>query len=97
PPETKVLYRPPQAEDIEDDEDVCSRCGGVGYFGRTGMIEFIEMTEDMRQVVAGGAAADAIKAQARTEKMQSFQSDGLRLVAEGKTSLEELQRAFRGK
>ncbi|MND09354.1 hypothetical protein D3C83_326090 [compost metagenome] len=26
--------------------------------------------------------------------MQSFQSDGLRAVAEGKTSLEELQRVF---
>jgi len=95
PPETKVLYRPPPADD--GDEDVCRRCGGVGFFGRTGMVEFLEMTDGMKQVVISGGDAAAIRLQARREKMQSFHSDGLRLVAEGKTSLDELQRVFRGK
>jgi type IV pilus assembly protein PilB len=31
----------------------------------------------------------------RKEKMLQLQQDGLRLVAEGKTSLEELQRVFK--
>ena len=35
-------------------------------------------------------------AAARKEKMPSLQQDGLRLVAQGKTSLEELQRVFKG-
>lgn len=95
PPETKALYRPPTPDD--DEEEFCERCGGIGYRGRTGMIEVIEMTDGMKAVVAGGGDTDAIKKQAREEKMQSFQSDGLRLVAEGKTSLEELQRVFRSK
>lgn len=96
PPETKVLYRPPVPGE-EGEEDFCEQCGGIGYFGRTGLIEVIEMTEGMKSIVAKGGDLAAIKQQARTEKMQTFQSDGLRLVAEGKTSLEELQRAFRSK
>jgi type IV pilus assembly protein PilB len=60
------------------------------------MVEFVEMTDGMKQVVIAGGDANAIKQQARKEKMQSFHSDGLRLVAEGKTSLEELQRVFKG-
>jgi type IV pilus assembly protein PilB len=97
PPETQVLYRATEigADEPSDDEiEICPKCGGVGYFGRTGMIELIEMTPEMKQVVLSGGDAAAIKTQARKEKMQSFQSDGLRLVAAGKTSLEELQRVF---
>jgi type IV pilus assembly protein PilB len=97
PPETKVLYRPPPPESEDDPEyEPCEKCGGVGYFGRAGMVEFVEMTDGMKQVVIAGGDANAIKQQARKEKMQSFHSDGLRLVAEGKTSLEELQRVFKG-
>lgn len=94
PEEVQTLFRPPQAEDGEDLR-VCRKCGGSGYFGRTAMIELIEMTDGMKQVVAAGKDASAIKAQAREENMPNFKDEGLRLVAEGVTSLEELQRAFR--
>lgn len=98
PPETKVLYRPPPPPAPNDPQyEPCPRCGGTGYYGRTGLIEFIEMTEGMQKIVLAGGDAAAIKAQARKEKMQSFNSDGLRLVAAGKTSLEELQRTFKAK
>ena len=94
--ETSVLYRPPPPDENDTEYEPCSRCGGVGYFGRAAMYEFLEMTDGMKQVVASGGDAAAIKQQARTEKMQTLQSDGLRLVAEGKSSLEELQRVFKG-
>jgi type II secretory ATPase GspE/PulE/Tfp pilus assembly ATPase PilB-like protein len=96
PPETKVLYRAFEAGGEEDaEEEECEQCGGMGYFGRTALIEAIEMTEAVKEVVLGGGNAAAIKAATRKEKMQSFNSDGLRLVAEGKTSIEELQRVFK--
>jgi type IV pilus assembly protein PilB len=99
PPETKVLYRPPRPpeDDDEDDEEpeVCKRCGGTGYLGRTALIEAIDMTEGFRKVVLAGADPAAVRAQAKQDKMQSYQSDGLRLVLEGKTSLEELQRILK--
>lgn len=95
PKETRKLYRAPRTEDDEDDEELCENCGGTGFRGQIGLIEMITMDEAIKKLVVSGANADAIRARAREAKMQSFQSDGLRLVAEGRTSLEELQRAFR--
>jgi type IV pilus assembly protein PilB len=97
PPETKVLYRAFEAsgDDAAEEEDECEQCGGMGYYGRSALIETIEVTGLVKEAVAAGSDAAAIKSAARKEKMQSFQSDGLRLVAEGKTSIEELQRVFK--
>ncbi len=101
PPETSVLYRAPRPDDDDEEDDeeegICRRCNGVGFYGRTGLLEAIEMSDVIKKLVLAGAPADALRAKAREEKMQSFQHDGIRLVAEGKTSLEELQRAFRAK
>jgi type IV pilus assembly protein PilB len=96
PVETPMLYRKPPdpAEGSMDDE--CEKCGGIGYFGRTMMFELLENTEGMRSVItAGKLDANSIRSQMKKDKMTSLQQDGLRLVAEGKTSLEELQRVFK--
>ena len=61
------------------------------------MFEMLEMTDGMREIVLGGADVAAIKSKMREERMPSFQSEGLRLVAEGRTSLDELQRTFKSK
>lgn len=98
PPETKVLYRKPEPEpDPKTGElpDPCPKCDDVGYIGRAPMLETITASETIRKLIASGATADQIKAQARAEGMQTFHKDGLRVVAEGKTSLEELQRLFK--
>lgn len=98
-PETvSVLYRKPQPTKNEQgqlvDPEPCKKCGNIGYFGRTGLFEFLEVTEEMKQVILGKPDAAAIRAQMKKEKMLTFQQDGLRQVADGRTSLEELQRVF---
>lgn len=96
PADTKKLYRAPRPdEDEEDEEDFCEHCGGTGYRGRIGLLEMVELTDEIQALVNSGADAAAIRSKARELGMQSFQSDGIRVVGEGKTSLEELQRAFR--
>jgi type II secretory ATPase GspE/PulE/Tfp pilus assembly ATPase PilB-like protein len=95
PAETKVLYRAFEASGEDEEDEPCEQCGGMGYFGRIALVEAIELTDPVKEVIASGGDAAAIKATARKEKMPSYQSDGLRLVAAGKTSLEELQRVFR--
>ena len=99
PPETKVLYRKgePMVDEKSGEEDPpCEKCGGIGYYGRMAMMEVILATDPIRKLIAEGAPADQIKALARSEGCLTFHKDGLRLVAEGKTSLEELQRVFKG-
>lgn len=98
PPETKVLYRkcePEADEKTGEMPDPCERCNGSGYFGRVAMVELITPSEGIKKLIAEGATADALKAQARADGMLTLHKDGLRLVAEGKTSLEELQRVFK--
>lgn len=100
PPETKVLYRTPtmptDPESGEEEEpEPCRKCDDVGYIGRAGLFEFIEITEGMQDIIRSGPSVPKIRAQAQKERMPSFQSEGLRLVAEGKTSLDELKRIFK--
>ncbi|MBW3539294.1 MAG: Flp pilus assembly complex ATPase component TadA [Planctomycetes bacterium] len=96
PPETKVLYRPPQPDPEDQEYQPCTTCGETGYIGRAGLYELIELTDEMKQfLLSGSPTPQSIKQQARKLGMQSLQQEGLRLVAEGRTSLEELQRAFK--
>lgn len=98
PPEIKVLYKkgePPVDEKTGQPGEPCSKCDGVGYLGRTGMLEIIVVNDEMRALIKSGAAPDQIKSLMRSAGMQTLHKDGLRLVAEGKTSLEELQRVFK--
>ena len=89
-----ALYRkPPEA--VESSLDQCENCGGMGYFGRAGMFELLEMSDGMKQVVTTKPDAASIRSQMKKDKMTTLQQDGLRLVAEGRTSLEELQRVFK--
>ena len=102
PPETKTLFRattgPPPLRDDEDLEEEyfpCEICEGVGFLGRTGLFELIEMSDAMRELVAANSDVAEIKKLARSDGMMTMQSSGLGLVAKGKTSLEELQRVFK--
>lgn len=99
PPETTVLYRqpsPPPADDPDaaSVEELCADCNGSPYHGRAPAYEFFEMTDAMKEVIAAGADAAAIRAQMVKEKQTMLQQDALRLVVNGVTSLEELRRVF---
>ena len=100
PKSTKVLYREPSPPDEDDPEamtveELCAPCNGLPYHGRVALFELVEVTEGMKKVIEEGGDPSAIRAQVTEDDMQTLQKDGLRVVQEGKTSLEELQRAFR--
>jgi len=95
PESIKTLYRvPPIPEDAKDHEP-CPKCSDVGYLGRVGMFEMLEVTPAIKEIIAAGADPAALRAQMKKDKSATLQSDGLRLVAEGVTALEELQRVFK--
>ena len=97
PKSTKMLYRPPRQTVDEDGNEIepCEKCDGLGYYGRTLLLEMYDMTDEMKQLIISGAEPAKIKALAKKQKMPNFQKDGIRLVAEGKVSMDELQRAFK--
>lgn len=99
PPETSVLYRAPSPPPPDDPkalsiEELCEKCAGSPYHGRVAAFEMLEMTDGMKEVIANGADPAAIRKQMVADNMITLQQDALRLVVEGKTSLEEVQRAF---
>ncbi len=95
PEDLPALYRKPTIATQDLNAETCKKCGGVGYFGRSAMFEVLEMSPGMKELVNGELDAASIRAQMKRDKMTTLQHDGLRLVAEGKTSLEELQRIFK--
>ena len=99
PPETTVLYRAPSPPDDEDEdaptiEELCEDCDGVPFHGRAPVYELLEMTEGMREVITTNFTPEAVKQQMTADGMRTLQKDALRLVVEGRTALEEVQRTF---
>jgi len=91
------FYRPP-SQPILDKKGrviVCQTCQNSHYVGRTGVFELLSVSDEMRKLIAGGAAPKDIKALARAEKMRYMQEDGLLKVIAGKTSMAEIMRGLR--
>jgi general secretion pathway protein E len=70
----------------------CPNCNQTGYSGRTGIYELLVADDAVAQLIHGGAAEAAIRAHARAAGSRSLRDDGVRLVVDGTTSLDELLR-----
>jgi type IV pilus assembly protein PilB len=70
----------------------CERCARTGYKGRVGLFEVMEITETLRELIVTGANAIELRRAAEAEGMWSLRRVGLKKVAEGVTSLEEVVR-----
>jgi general secretion pathway protein E len=69
----------------------CEACNHLGYRGRTGIYEIIEVTDEMRNMIHEGASENQLEHYART-KTSGIRQDGVRRVLNGDTSLEEVMR-----
>lgn len=70
----------------------CEHCRGSGYRGRTGIHELLVLDEPMRRAVLDGRDASVLHGIALQSGMLSLHEDGLRKVAAGVTTLDELAR-----
>ena len=69
----------------------CAECGFTGYTGRLPLIEFLEITPELRGMITTGKLADEIRAHAlRTGAIHTFDNDALWHIAEGDTTAEEV-------
>lgn len=87
----KFFFRPPE-ETEKGDAAGCPHCGGTGYFGRSGIFELLIVNESIRDLIRENPNPSALRQEAVKSGMKYLQEDGLRLVIEGKTSIQELLR-----
>ncbi|MCQ2498753.1 MAG: Flp pilus assembly complex ATPase component TadA [Lachnospiraceae bacterium] len=70
----------------------CKLCENTGYKGRIGVYEIMELTHDLKNVIAAGGNADQIKEQALKEGMNTLRMSATRYVLDGITSVQEMKK-----
>lgn len=70
----------------------CKLCHNTGYKGRLGVFEVLEVSQEIRKLIAAKSDADIINGQAIKEGMQSMLEDAIIKVQKGLTTIEEVIR-----
>lgn len=70
----------------------CPECLSTGYKGRSGIYELMVIDDDIRNLILSGVDSGTIKKKAVSKGMLTLRDDGIRLVLEGKTTIEEVLR-----
>ena len=72
----------------------CDNCNHTGYVGRTGIYEVVQVDDHMRTMIHDNESEHDLERYART-RSPGIADDGIRLVMDGRTSLEEALRVTR--
>ena len=70
----------------------CEDCKFTGYRGRTGIYEFLVLSEPISELIVKKASADQIKRKALELGMHTLMQDGLEKVIKGITTISEVAR-----
>ena len=70
----------------------CNHCRGTGYWGRAAIHELLVIDDALRDAILRGADASQLQEIARKGGLVTLYEDGLRKVANGVTSLDEVLR-----
>jgi general secretion pathway protein E len=73
----------------------CPRCRGTGYYGRTGIFELLPVTQKIQRLIAQGAPSTEIATASRLDGMRTLRENGVRKLAAGLTTFEEVWSATR--
>jgi type IV pilus assembly protein PilB len=71
----------------------CEKCRQTGYKGRVGIYEFLELDDDLRDIITSNPTLTDMRRAAREKGMRTLREDGIKKVAEGLTTVEEIMRA----
>jgi type IV pilus assembly protein PilB len=72
----------------------CARCRRTGYRGRLGLYEVMNVTDEIRSLIVGRAAAQEIRRLAVEQGMRTLRDDGLEKVRAGETTVLEIERVL---
>lgn len=68
----------------------CEKCGGKGYFGRTGIFEVLEFDTQIRSMIVEGVSMALLQKYVDDSGAKSLKDDGLERVFSGLTTLENI-------
>lgn len=71
----------------------CEQCDNIGYKGRVGIYEILEITQNIKKMIIDGASATIINEVAIQDGMISLEQDGIIKALNGVTTLEEVYAA----
>jgi general secretion pathway protein E len=70
----------------------CVKCRSTGCYGRTGVFEILQVTPQIKELIAAGAPAPALVEMGRTSGFRTLREAAARKLAEGLTPFEEVLR-----
>jgi type IV pilus assembly protein PilB len=70
----------------------CDKCNNTGYKGRVGLVEVMQIDDDLRDMILAGGSALDIKKRAIDNGMITLRRSGLIKIKEGITTVEEVVR-----
>ncbi len=71
----------------------CQICNNIGYRGRMGLFEIVDINDEMRDLLNSGASTGEIRMCARKYGARSLRQSGLLAVYDGETTVEEVAQA----
>ena len=70
----------------------CNKCNQLGYYGRIGVFEILDITDDLKELIVKGASTIEIRKKALENDYRPLIVDGIHKVLAGDTTLEELNK-----
>jgi len=70
----------------------CTNCNGTGYKGRIALYEVMRFVDELKEMVLQGASSAELKVAAAKLGMCTLRMSGIKKIAEGVTTPEEVLR-----
>jgi len=74
------------------DAQGCEECNGTGYRGRSGIVEFLDVTDEIRELIIGRAPIAHLKKAAKEAGTVFLRDAAIEKVLAGETTLREINR-----
>ena len=92
--EEKRILKRSAAEEVDIYEPAgCELCNQTGYFGRKGVFEIMEITDEIRDLITENGTTEELEAVAKRAGMRTLRDNGIRYVLDGTTSIDEMLKA----
>ena len=91
-----ILEKYGEKVDLKDmktfDSFGCDYCNGTGFYDRIGIFEFLNMTDELKDLIVSGAPSMDIRKKAIEQGYKPLIVDGIKKVLRGETTIGELNK-----